>query len=72
MQPLLTSSFPHVVIGDSLALVGPSYIVAVVRIDSPAGLAVAAWVDLHGSFELADYIELPDGRVAVLLARLDQ
>lgn len=60
----------RIAVGDSFAFVGPVFVFAVLRLDSAACDAVAAWVDAQDGAELFLHTPLPDGREAVLLRRL--
>lgn len=70
MLEILASYPRRLAVGDSFAFVGPVFALAVLRLETPAADAVAAWVDAQDSVELVASAPLPDGRDVALLRRL--
>ena len=70
MSGFLESYPRRIAIGDSFAFVGPTFVLAVLRLESPAAAGVAAWVDAQDSVELFEHAPLPDGREVILMRRL--
>lgn len=71
MEPVgVLESYPRkVAVGDSLAVLGPTFALAVLRVDTAGADAVVAWVDAQDACEPIELAPLPDGRWAVLLRR---
>lgn len=66
---MVETYYRQIKVGDSEAMVGPRYIVAILRGFTPGEDAVMAWVSMQDSSRLVDIVPMGDGRDFVVFER---